>query len=240
MPDSGGSKTKTVQTTQNSAPWAPTIPGLQQGIDDWTSLYKSGGLEVPYYPGQTVAGVAPERSDAWQMVSDLTKNPNSSSVGAATDYNNAILKGDYHALSPMFDAAKDAAGSSYEAAGRYGSGYHDNAVSKGVGSVIANAAGQAVAAAPGLQAASYLPAQMLDTVGQERQGQAQNEIQAAIDKFNYTQTQKAQAIQNFMAGLPGGSGASVTGTQPIQVQQSNPWLQGAGLAASALGSYFGS
>lgn len=241
MADSGGSKTKQVQTTQNTAPWAPTIPGLSKGIDDWTKLYNSGGLNVPSYPGQTVAGVAPERSQAWQQITDLASNPNSSSVGAANDYNSAILRGDYSALSPMFDAAKDAAGSTYEAAGRYGSGYHDNAVSKGVSGVIAGAAGQAAAQAPGLQAALYQPAQMLGSVGQDRQNQAQSEIDAAIQKYNYDKTSQATAIQNFMAGLPGGSGASVTGTQPYQSNSGTSWqdIFGAGtsLASLGLGAY---
>jgi hypothetical protein len=240
MADGGGSKTKTVSTSSATAPWAPTQPGLEQGIKDWTDLYKSGGLQVPYYPGQTVAGVAPESSQAWQQISDLAGNPNSSNVKAATDYDKAILSGDYSALSPMFDAARSQADSRYEASGRFGGGYHDAAVGKGVGAVIADAAGGAASRAPGLQQAMYQPSQFLDTVGQERQGQAQNEIQAAIDKFNYDQTSKSTAIQNYMAGLPGGSGASVTGTQPLQVNQSNPWLQYAGLAASALGSAAGS
>lgn len=236
--DSGGSKTQT--TVQSSAPWAPTQPGLKQGIKDWTALYNSGGLSTPYYPGQTVAGVSPERSSAWQMVSDLSGNPNSSSVQSATDYNNAILKGDYSALQPMFDAARDTVNSNYEAAGRYGSGYHDNAVSKGVGSVIANAASTAASQAPGLQSAMYQPAQYLDTVGQERQQQAQNEIDANVQRYQYDSTAQQRAIQDFISGLSGNWGGSTTMTAPSTSTTNNPWLQLGGLGISALGSYFGS
>lgn len=241
MADGGGStKTQNVTTTSNSAPWGPTQPGLTKAIGDLGNIYDSGGFNIPYYPGQTTAGVTPEQSQAWQMVSDLTKNPGSSSVGAATDYNNAILKGDYSALQPMFDAAKDAAGSTYEAAGRYGSGAHDNAVTKGVSSVIAQAAATAAGQAPGLQTAAYQPAQYLDSVGQERQGQAQQLINDAIAKFNYQQTAPIQAANNYAQALSGNWGGATVGTQPVQTTATNPWLQGGGLLASLLGSAAGS
>jgi hypothetical protein len=236
--DSGSSKTQT--TTSSSAPWGPIQAPAKQGIADWTKLYNSGGLSVDPYPGQTVAGTAPEQSAAWKMVSDIAGDPSKSSVGAATNYNNAILRGDYSALQPMFDAARDAAGSTYEAAGRYGSGYHDNAVSKGVGSVIANAASTAASQAPGLQQAMYQPAQYLDQVGQERQGQAQTEINANITKYNAQKNQQAQAIQSYLAGLQGNWGATNTQTVPVQGQGTS-WqdLFGAGLGAGglALGAY---
>lgn len=228
MADSGGSKTQTVQTTQNTAPWSPTQPGLKKGIADLDKIYAAGGFNIPRYPGDTLADVAPETSQAWQMVSDIAKNPNASSVGAATDYNNAILRGDYSALQPMFDAAREAAGSSYEAAGRYGSGYHDNAVSKGVGSVIANAASGAAAQAPQLQAAMYQPAAMLQGVGDDRQAQAQTEINQAISDFNYDKTAPINAINAYMQALSGNWGGTTVGTQPIQVPGSS-WQDYAGL-----------
>jgi hypothetical protein len=236
MADSGGSKTQTVQTTSNSAPWGPTQPGLTKGVEDLGKLYDSGSFNIPRYPGQTLADVAPETSDAWKMVTDITKNPNASSVQAATNYNNAILKGDYSALSPMFDAAKDAAGSTYEAAGRYGSGYHDNAVSKGVGSVIANAASTAAAQAPGLQTAMYAPAAALSGVGAERSGRAQDEINQAIGDFNYDQTAPINAVNAYMQALSGNWGGTTVGTQPIQKQGSS-WQDylGAALGVGSLG-----
>jgi hypothetical protein len=236
--DSGGSKTQT--TTSSSAPWAPTQPGLKQGISDLDKLYKSGGFNIPYYPGQTLAETAPETSQAWQMVSDIAGNPSSSSVQGATDYNNAILRGDYSALQPMFDAAKDAANSNYEAAGRYGSGYPDNAVSKGIGSVIAGAAGNAAAQAPGLQAAMYQPAAALGQVGDQRQAEAQNQINEAIKAYNYGQTAPINAINSYMQALSGNWGGTQVGTQPVQGAGTN-WqdIFGAGLGAGglALGAY---
>lgn len=238
--DGGGStKTQNVTTTQNSAPWAPTQPGLTQGINDLTGIYNSGGFNIPRYPGQTLADTAPETTAGWNSITATANDPNSG-VGAAQKYNNAILGGDYSALQPMFDAARDSAASSYEAAGRYGSGYHDNAVSKGVGSVIANAAGNAVAAAPGLQSAAYAPGQALESVGTARQATAQQQIDAAIQAYNQDKTAPISSIEDFMSALSGNWGGSTTATQPVQTAANSPWLQIAGLGASALGSYFGS
>lgn len=240
MADGGGSqKTQTVQTTSNTAPWAPTQPGLEQGISDWTKLYNSGGLNVPYYPGQTIADTAPETTAGWNSITNTANDPNTG-VGSALKYNNAILNGDYSALSPMFGAAQDAANSNFEGAGRYGSGANSKAVGTGVAQVIADAAGNAVNAAPGLQAAAYAPGQALESVGAARQATAQDQITAAIQKYNYQQSAAAQAIQNYMAGLPGGSGSTTIGTQPIQTTNTNPYLQGGGLLASLLGSAAGS
>lgn len=241
--DGGGStKTQNVTTTSNSAPWAPVQPGLQTGIKDLTSIYNSGGFNIPRYPGQTLADTAPETTQGWQSITDTANDP-SKGVGAAQTYNNAILNGDYSALQPMFDAARDTAASSYEAAGRYGSGYHDNAVSKGVGSVIANAAGSAVSAAPALAAAQYAPGQALEAVGTARQQTAQDQINAAIAAYNQDKTAPISSIEDYMAALSGNWGGSTTATQPVQSAATNPWLQIAGLGASAVGSaassYFG-
>jgi hypothetical protein len=236
MADSGGSKTQTVTTTQNSAPWGPTQAGLTKGIGDLDKLYTQGAFNIPRYPGDTLADTAPETADAWNMISGIARDPNASSVRAATDYNNAILRGDYSALQPMFDAARDAAGSTYEAAGRYGSGYHDNAVSKGVGSVIAQAAGGAAAQAPGLQAAMFQPAAALGQVGQDRQAVAQQEINQAIQDFNYDKTAPINAINAYMQALSGNWGGTTVGSQPVPAGGSG-WQDyfGAALGLGGLG-----
>lgn len=236
--DSGG-KSKNQTSVTSSAPWGPIQAPLTGAVEDLTKLYKGGGFNIPRYPGQTLADTAPETTAGWQSITDTAKDP-SKGVGAAMDYNNAILTGDYSRLQPMIDAARENAGRSYEAAGRYGSGYHDNAVSKGVGSVIANAAGNAVAAAPGLQAASYAPGQALLGVGQQRQATAQDQISEAIKAYYADKQQPISNIQDFMAALSGNWGGTSSQTVPVQ-SQGTSWqdIFGAGLGAGglALGAY---
>lgn len=234
--DSGSSKQKTQTAVTSSAPWDPVQPGLKKGIGDLDALYASGGFNIPRYQGQTLADTAPETTAGWNSITGTANDP-SKGVGAAQDYNNAILGGDYSKLQPMFDAARDSAGSSYEAAGRYGSGYHDNAVSKGVGSVIANAAGQAVAAAPGLQAAAYQPGQALLGVGADRQATAQNQINEAVKAYYADKQQPINNIQDYMAALSGNYGGTSTQTAPVASGAGTNWqdIFGAGLGAAGLG-----
>jgi hypothetical protein len=240
MADGGGSsKPQTVQTVQNSAPWGPTVKGLTKGVGELDKLFASGGFNIPRYPGETLADTAPETSDAWNMISGIARDPNASSVRAATDYNNAILKGDYTALQPMFDAAGDAVDSRFEAAGRYGGGYHGKGVSEGVAGIIAQAAGNATQAAPGLQQAMFQPAAALGQVGAQRQATAQDQINEAIKAYNYDKTSQIDAINAYMQALSGNWGGTTVGTQPVQGSATSPWMQWAGLGASALGSALG-
>lgn len=233
--DSGGS-TKNQTSTATSAPWGPIQKPATQAIGDLTKLYNSGGFNIPRYQGATLAGTAPETAQGWQSIVNTANDP-SKGVGAAQDYNNAILNGDYSKLAPMFEAARDQAGMSYEAAGRYGSGYHDNAVSKGVGSVIANAAGQAVAQAPGLAAAQYAPGQALEQVGQARQQTAQDQINEAIKAYYADKQQPISNIEDFMSALQGNWGGTSTQTAPVQGTPGTSWqdIFGAGTTAAGLG-----
>jgi hypothetical protein len=236
MPFGDSGKTKNQTATTTSAPWGPVQAPLTGAIDDLTNLYKSGGFNIPRYQGQTLADTSPETAAGWQSITDTANDP-SKGVGAAQGYNNAILNGDYSRLQPMFDAARDAAGSSYEAAGRYGSGYHDTAVSKGVGSVIANAAGNAVAAAPGLQAASFAPGQALIGVGKDREATAQNQISEAIKAYYADKQQPISNIQDFMAALSGNWGGTSSQTAPVASNGGTSWqdLFGAGTSLAGLG-----
>jgi hypothetical protein len=233
--DSGSSGSKNQVSTTSSAPWQPTQPGLKKGIGEIDKLFASGGFNIPRYQGDTLADTSPETAAGWGQITDTANDP-SKGVGAALDYNNAILKGDYSALQPMIEAARRGAGSSYEAAGRYGSGYHDRAVTEGIGGVIAGAAGNAVAAAPGLQAASYAPGQALLGVGEDREATAQSEISEAIKAYYADKQQPISNVMDYMAALSGNWGGTSTQTAPVQSQGSS-WQDyfGAGSSLAGLG-----
>ncbi len=236
MPWGDDDQPKNQVSTTSSAPWSPTQPGLKKGISELDKLFASGGFNIPRYQGDTLADVAPETAQGWSAITNTANDP-SKGVGAALDYNNAILKGDYTALAPMIEAARRGAGSSYEAAGRYGSGYHDRAVTEGIGGVIAGAAGNAVAAAPGLQAASYAPGQALVGVGKDRQSQAQAEIAEAIKAYYADKQQPISNVMDYMAALSGNWGGTSTQTTPVQSGGGTNWqdIFGAGTSLAGLG-----
>ena len=113
-------------------------------------------------------------------------------------------------------------------------------MTKGVGSVIANAAGNAVAAAPGLQAASFTPGQALLGVGQDREQTAQDQINEAVKAYYADKQQPISNVQDFMAALSGNWGGTSTQTAPVQSQGSS-WQDylggGLGLGSLGLGAY---
>lgn len=231
MADSGSSKPSTTTTVQNSAPWAPTQPGLTQGVNDVTSLYNSGAFNIPYYPGQTVASTSPLQSQSWDQTSATAANP-ATGPGAAQTYNNALLSGDDSSLTSLIKQATDTAAGNFEAAGRYGSGAFGKGVGTAAGQVIAGAEGQAAGQAPALTAASYIAPQALDTAGQEQQGQAQNQINAAVQQYNYQQGEPISAAEQYMQALSGNWGGTTTGTQTQPYYYPSTLSQGVGTAAS--------
>lgn len=238
---SGGSKPKTVTTTTNNSPWAPTQPGLQQGIKDLTSQYKSGQFlkANQAYPGSTVAGLAPETIQSWNQASALANGPQAD-LQAAQNYNRSILSGDLSQgyLGQLTNNVTNNINGQFSMGGRYGSGAHQNAIAQGVTSAVMPYAQSAAQFAPELAKAAYMPSQVLGGIGTARQGYAQDLINADIQKYNQQQSAPISAITDYMQALSGNWGGGSTSTQPYQSDNStNPWLQGAGIGASLLGSY---
>lgn len=240
---SGGSKPKTVTTTTNNDPWAPTQPGLQQGISDLTAQYNSGQFlkANQSYPGQTVAGLAPETVQSWNGTANLAND--NSTVQNAINFNNSLLSGDMSTgyLGQLVNNTTNNINGQLSLAGRYGSGAHQNAIAQGVSSAVLPYAQQAAAMAPQLDQARYFGNQQLANVGSARQGYAQDLINADIQKYNQQQSAPISAITDYMQALSGNWGGGTTSTQPYQGGNStNPWIQGAGIGASLLGSWLGS
>ena len=238
---SGGSKPKTVTTTTNNDPWAPTQPGLKQGITDLGQQYASGQFlkANQAYPGQTVADLAPETVQSWNNATAIANGPQTD-IKAAQDYNRSLLSGDLTTgyLGQLTNNVANNVNGQFSLAGRYGSGAHQNAISQGITSAVLPYAQQAAQFAPTLAQAEYLPSQMLASVGSARQGYAQDLINAEIQKYNQQQSAPISAITDYMQALSGNWGGGTTATQPYQAGNStNPWLQGAGVGASLLGSY---
>jgi hypothetical protein len=239
MPSSGGGSTKTQTVSSNSAPWGPTQPGLKQAIGDAGSLYKSGGFNIPYYPQNTVAATSPETSAAWNAQS-ARATAGSPNLQAAQAANLRLLNGDYSMIQQPIQDAIDTANSNSSLSGRYGSNVASaRGISQGVGSVIAPYVTGAIGAAPTLAQADYLDPQMLAQVGQQRENTAQANINADMLRYNANKQAPIDAIDQYMRLLSGNWGGSQTTSQPVQNQNSNPWLGLAGLAAQGAGSYFG-
>lgn len=246
----GGGGGGTQKTTSSSAPWAPTVPGLKKGITDFTKLYDTGGLNLDYYPNPTVAPLAPERMQAWQMIADRAR-AGSPLTDAAKGYMGDTIGGKYltadaPGFASMLQRAKDAVNANYATGSRYGSGAHDSALMDSVGDLTfrnyqteRGYQDKAAGMAPAFAAADYNDANQLAQVGTERQGYAQDLLTDDVNRWNWDEKKKINAIQLLRDFLTGTGGSQTTSTQPYQGSSSSPWAQLLGTGASLAGSYVG-
>ena len=223
----GGGSSKPQKVVNTSDPWKPTQGPLKTAITDFTNLYKNGGLSLDYYPQSTVAPLAPERQQAWSMIANRAQN-GSPLTDQAKGYFSDLLGGKYlNADAPGFaqvlERARQGANSTYAAGGRYGSGAHDQAVTDALAPLLyqnytteRGYQDQAARFAPTLAQQDYYDAQQLANVGNERQAYAQDLTNDNVNRWNWDEKKKINAIQllrDFMTGVGGGT---TTSTQPKQ------------------------
>jgi hypothetical protein len=192
----GGSKTQTV--TQSNTPWSAQVPLWNTSYQRLNNLYKSGGLRINPYPGQTVAPTSPETGQAWDMIANRAQ-AGSPLTSLSKGYVGDVLGGKYLGQdAPGFAAvlgrARNAVNANYALGGRYGSGAHDAAIAQGLGGVLNDAyqmeRGRMDAAAqfaPQLAQQDYFDAQQLAQVGGQREAHLQDLINAEIQRYNAMQ-----------------------------------------------------
>jgi len=248
----GGSapvQTGSTTTTTQTAPWSGQQPYLSFGFQKAQELYNQGGPQ--YFPSDTVASVAPETSQALDLLTQraLAGSPVAS---AAQSSNLATLNGNYlGAGNPYFqqmigniaNAVTPQIARNFEGAGRYGSGAYANALTSALANSASNLAyqnygderrnmNQAAALAPGLANLDYNDLQQLAGVGNTRQQLAQQGINAAIDRYNYNQNLPYNNLANYMRLIQGNYGASQTQTSQNSI---NPLAGSLGLSNNSNG-----
>lgn len=244
----GGGESKNQTVTQSNEPWSAQVPLWNTSYKRLNELYKSGALRLAPYPGQTVAPVAPETGQAWNMVASRAQagSPlNTLSKGYVSD----VLSGKYlgqdaPGLSSVLDRARNAVNATYSLGGRYGSGAHNAAVAQGLGGVLNDAyqaeRGRMDAAAqlaPQLAQHDYFDAQQLAQVGSQRQAHLQDLINAEIQRYNAIQQAPINELALYQNFIGGNIGSTQTSTQPVQ--RAEPWQVGVGIIGSILGSVLG-
>lgn len=253
MPDGQNSGSQTVK--QSSTPWSAQIPYLTEAMGAAQNIWKKGAPS--YYPFSTVAPVAPETQSAWSAQTARAVN-GSPLVAQAKGYNSDVMSGKYlNAGNPyqgavdqsIWDATRPRVDSMFAGAGRYGSGSHVGSMTTAYDDSIAplhfqnyqaerGAQANAAAAAPGLAATDYNDIQALGQVGAQRTAQAQTEIQAAQDRYNYDANAPGNWLAQYIQSVSGNYGGQQKSTQPVQ---QTPWWQsllsaGAGAAGLAFGA----
>jgi hypothetical protein len=247
MPDD---EPKPVKTTQQTQPWAEQIPLWKQSFSDLNKLKASGGLRVNPFPGQTYAGSAPETGQAWQQIAQRAQ-AGSPVLQGANDLMQRTISGEFlnaeaPGIASIKDKARTAVNSNFAGMGRQGSGAHDAKIAAELAGIdYQNYAAErgiqdaAMRFAPQFAMSDYQDAQMLGSVGKERQADLQNQINAEIDRYNALQQAPINELALYQNLIGGNLGGTTKGTQPGQ-SNGNPWLSALGglgmLGASFMGS----
>lgn len=233
--EGGGSSKKSQQVVQNNDPWAGVQPYLTEGYKDLSNVVKQGAPN--YYPNQTVQGFAPEQEQAMQLTAQRATNGSPLNKAASGEIQK-VLGGEYlNAGNPYFSQVvnqiRNPVDATYQAAGRYGSGAHDQAIANTAGQLAYQNYGderarmqQAAALAPQLAQQDYLDYNALNDVGTQRQQQGQAVLSEDVNRHNYESNKDLDWISNYLAMLNGAQGGSTTTTQPYY--QPSGWGQALG------------
>lgn len=216
--------TKQEVSTQSAAPWSGQAPYL-------TSLYQSA-QNLPlqqHYPGQTVADMSPETSQALNQQTQMAQ-----AGSPAVNQWNKTLQGDYLYGGQGFNQALQAAHSQiapmvqgqFEAGGRYGGGLAQEAETSALANAFAGMYGQerqnqmAAMMNPSL---GYSDIAALGDVGQQREAYQQQQLSDALNRWNFAQQAPYDrlAAQNavIQAGYPGGETISSAPRQETPFEQ---------------------
>jgi hypothetical protein len=247
----GGTGHQTSTTT--SEPWAEQKPYMIEGMKKAQDLWKQPGPN--YYPGSTVAPVSGDTTAGYQAVRDQQTGAGQQGVTAAQNTNTDFLTGKYLNSNPYDDAVFNnirskvmpAVSSSAMMAGRSGSDQAGGLAAKQLTDAYAPYAAsqyqrgldnmqQAVGAAPGLNQAGYFGADALMKSGGQQQQDAQSQIDADINKFNWGQNLEQSKLDDYMKMITGTFGGQ-SGTSTTPYQKPSIWSQVLG-GALGLGGLF--
>ena len=246
-----GSTTKTAKSSSSSEPWAPAQPQIKYGLDEARKLYDSAG--PTYFPQSTVAGFSPEQQQAQQLGIQRATQGNAG-MGMAEGYNKDVLSGKYledpndgMMFQNIMQKVMPSVNSQFMGSGRSGSGLHADTAARGLTEAYAPYAtqmrqyglGQMDAAANRSSMFAqndYNDINALGQIGQQKQDLAQNEIQDAVNRFNFYQDLPANKLAQYSGFVGGNYGDTKTRQTPYQ--QPSIWSQIGG-AALGLGGLFG-
>jgi hypothetical protein len=237
----GGDKTGTsVQTTN---PPAYAAPYLAYGSNEAQRLYNQGG-GFNYFPENTVAGFSPEQ----QMAMNLQTNralSGSPLTREAQDLSLNTLRGDFlSGNNPYFrqavlDPITQDVQSYFSRAGRLGSGANQDVLARSLATPLMQnyeteraRQNQMIGVAQNLAQSDYADYANLAKVGQLRQQQAQRDILANMDRFNFLQSAPAQNLNQFLNQVGTAAGSYGSTSSPYQY---NPLNQTLGAISSIVG-----
>jgi len=227
----GDSSPDNVKSTTQTTPWSQQVPYLTAGFQQAQNLFNQPG--PAYYPNATVAPFAPETTLG--LNAQAARAAAGSPVNAAAQgYARDVLGGRYltnpygdAVFQDIRDRVTPAVDSQFSLAGRYGpNAAMTDQLTRSLTDAYAPFAQQqyqsergnqqAIAGlAPTLANTDYQDIAAMTDVGKQRQAQAQSEIQAAQDRYNYNANLPANKLAQYMQLIQGNYGGSTTSKQPV-------------------------
>lgn len=246
---SGGGSDKTTQTT---SPWTHQVPYLRYGMDEAARLYQTQGPK--YYPGSTVAGFSNDQKQAFDLGKARAMGGNAT-MHASENYANDVLSGKYLNSDPYSDnvyqniqsKVMPSVNSQFMGSGRYGSNLQTDTATRALTESYAPYASQqyqqglnrmdwAAGMAPTYAAEDWNNINALESIGAQKQGLAQNELNDAINRWDYYQRLPYDKLGQFLNNIGGNYGGTVIGKTPSNQPSTGQMVAGGILGLLGLGS----
>ena len=237
----GGDKTGT-QTVTNNPP-AYAAPYLAYGANEAQRLYDTGG-GFNYYPEHMVAGFSPEQQMAMTLqtnraLSGSPLNRSSQNLALNTLQGNFLNANNPYLQQAVINPITERVQGIFSQAGRLGSAYNQNALTNALSDVYYRnyeneraRQNAMIGAAPELARTDLQDYADLARVGAMRQQQAQKDILANADRFNFLQSAPAQNLNQFIGQVGNTAGGYGQQTSPYQY---NPFNQALGTISNIVG-----
>ena len=213
------------QTTTLNPP-AYAAPFLAYGANEAQRLYNTGG-GFNYFPDNTLAGFSPEQQMAMTLQTNRALS-GSPLTREAQDLSLNTLRGDFlSGNNPFFqqaviDPITQDIQSTFSRAGRLGSGANQDVLTRSLATPrMQNFENERarqnamIGTAPSLARANLQDYADLAKVGAMRQDQAQRQIAANMDRFNFLQSAPSRNLNQFLGQVGTAAGGYNSKTVPM-------------------------
>ena len=230
------------QTTTINPP-AYAAPFLAYGANEAQRLYNTGG-GFNYFPDNTLAGFSPEQQMAMTLQTNRALS-GSPLTREAQDLSLNTLRGDFlSGNNPFFqqaviDPITQNVQSQFSRAGRLGSGANQDVLARSLATPLMQnfenerrRQNAMINTAPSLARADLQDYADLARVGAMRQDQAQRQIAANMDRFNFLQSAPARNLNQFLGQVGTAAGGYKSQTSPFV---RNPLNQTLGTIGNVIG-----
>lgn len=237
-------------TTQRNDPYKPAQPLINQGLQDAQALYENGGFNIDPYDGQLVASTDPFKESAYGAATGVAQG---ALVGAEAAQGGLMRALDPNMRSAAFgqvrqnviDTITPQINSSFAGSGMTGSSLHAQNLAKGLSAGLAGVENDAFQQGEqrAIQAAGLMgqanqnlmaPIGFMTSLGDDRQEQAQAEIQAQVIQDQQAKTGELQAIQDYLNLSSAAGGQFGVSTSRTQQSPGIMGMLGLGLQAAPL------